>query len=183
VALARPRATISRACARKAFATVDCAGCRLRRGETHCGIRDWGGHHVVGIDESKKLLAQARVRFPTAEFIRARMEEFAFDRPCAAAICWDSLFHLERRHHEPILTAIARCLPSGGRLMFSCGGSAGGAFTDVMFGHEFFYDSNSPAETLGIMERIGFQIVVADLIDKPDGRRNKGRLAIVGEKR
>jgi hypothetical protein len=53
----------------------------------------------------------------------------------------------------------------------------------VMFGHKFFYDSNSPAETLGIMERIGFQIVVADLIDKPDGRRNKGRLAIVGEKR
>lgn len=98
------------------------------------------------------------------------------------ALLWDSLFHLRRTEHEPIIDRVVRGLPSGGRVMLTVGGSAHPAFTDFMYGQEFFYDSNTPAETEGILLRAGCRLVVAEYMNLPDGGRDRGRYAIVAEK-
>ncbi len=60
-------------------------------------------------------------------------------------------------------------------------GEAG--FTDTMFGHEFFYDSLAPVEMTATLENAGFEIVVAEMCNLPDGGRDRGRWATEAAKR
>ena len=62
------------------------------------------------------------------------------------------------------------------------GGSAHPAFTDFMYGEEFYYDSNTPEETETFIRQFGCRLVIAEYMNMPDGGRNKGRYAIVAEK-
>jgi len=140
------------------------------------------GHRVIGVDQSAQLLALACQRYPESEWLHARLETFPFDRAVRAAICWDSLFHIERRHHEGILAGIARSLPEGGRLMLTTGGSAHPPFTDTMFDHTFFYDSHPPEEACALVERVGFRLLRAEFINPPTDGRDRGRLGIVAER-
>lgn len=138
------------------------------------------GHRITGVDQSEALLGIARSRFPEGEWIHSKIEDFAFDGSCDGAICWDSLFHIERRHHERILSRIRDCLVPGARLMLTAGGSEHPAFTDTMFGHEFFYDSHSPELLASILRGIGFELVINEFMNQPTSGRDKGRIAIVG---
>ncbi len=141
------------------------------------------GHAIIGVDQSERLLALARARFPTATWIAAAIEDFAFTEPCAGVVCWDALFHLPRAQHRRILAGVARALPPGGRLMLTVGGSAHPAFTDTMLGAEFFYDSHPPATVLAILADLGFALVLHEVMNEPTSGRDKGRYAIVAAKR
>ena len=142
------------------------------------------GHGVVGIDASPALLTIARERFPGHRWIHARMEDVALDGPFDGAICWDAMFHVPRDLHAGIIGKIARALRPGGRLMITSGGVVGDTgFTDTMFGHEFFYDSLPPSEMTPTLEAAGFDIVVAEMCNPPDGGRDRGRWATVAAKR
>lgn len=156
-------------------------GCGTGRPMAELAIR--GGHRVTGIDQSAALLAIAARRFPEATWVEACIEDHPFDGRHDAVICWDSLFHIGREHHRRILTAIHRCLTPGGRLMLTVGGSEHPAFTDTMFGREFFYDSHPPPRALHILGEIGFDVLVAEFTNQPTGGRDKGRFAIVARKR
>src|SRR5215204_1156631 len=57
------------------------------------------GFRVVGVDESAAMLEIARRLLPEAEFIHADMCEMEMDGQFAAAVVWDSLFHVERGRH------------------------------------------------------------------------------------
>jgi SAM-dependent methyltransferase len=143
------------------------------------------GWRVVGVDASAAQLAIARARCPNGVWIEARLEDYAFDTACDAAVCWDTLFHVERRHHQAIFARLARRLPAGGRLMLTCGGSAHPPFTDEMFGRAFFYDSHPPDVTLSLLLRAGFRILRAEFLNLPPGTRDlrdKGRFAILAER-
>jgi cyclopropane fatty-acyl-phospholipid synthase-like methyltransferase len=141
------------------------------------------GHHVTGVDQSEKLLAIARARFPQGKWIRSRIEDFPVDVDSTSAydgaIAWDSLFHIERERHEGILGKVHRALATGGRLMLTAGGSAHPAFTDTMFDHEFFYDSHTPERLVELLRELGFEIVVNEFMNLPTSGRDKGRIAIV----
>ncbi len=144
------------------------------------------GHHVVGVDGSEAMLAFARQQLPEHRFLHARIEDVELDETFDAVVCWDALFHLPRRHHEPVIRKIHRWLAPGGRLMVSSGGvvdEEGEGFTDTMFDHEFYYDSLSPRQMMGVIEEIGFEIVLAEMCDLPDGGRGRGKWATVGAKR
>ena len=70
--------------------------------------------------------------------------------------------------------------------MVSSGGVVdedGEGFTDTMFDHEFFYDSLSPTRMVAVIEEAGFEIVLAEMCDLPDGGRGKGKWATVAAKR
>jgi SAM-dependent methyltransferase len=138
------------------------------------------GYQVVGVDSSQAMLAIARARLPQHRWIHGLIEHVEFEETFAAVVCWDSLFHLPRHLHQPVIRKIHRWLAPGGRLMVSTGGLVGDhGFTDTMFGHEFFYDSLSPGQLAAIMEEIGFEILMAEMCDPPDGGRNKGKWATV----
>jgi cyclopropane fatty-acyl-phospholipid synthase-like methyltransferase len=146
------------------------------------------GHRVVGVDQSRELLARAAQRFPGAAWIEADITASDLASrvppgPYAAALCWDALFHLPRALHEPLAAAVAAMLAPGGRFMITAGGSANHpAFTDTMFDATFFYDSHAPDETVALLARAGFRTLLVDVMNAPDGQRDKGRIAIVAEK-
>jgi len=140
------------------------------------------GHRIVGVDQSEEMLAIARQNFPDATWILCPMETYEPPVEYHAALVWDSLFHVPRAVHEPVIHRVVAGLPSGGRIMLTVGGSAHPAFTDFMFGQEFYYDSNTPEETEQCLLRLGCRLKVAEFMNVPTGGRDKGRYAIVAEK-
>src|SRR5919199_2827628 len=81
------------------------------------------GYSVIGVDQSEKMLEIAKEVVPEAELIHSGMVEIQFTDKFAAAVAWDSIFHVERKYHSAIYHKIANSLESGGRLLVSVGGS------------------------------------------------------------
>jgi ubiquinone/menaquinone biosynthesis C-methylase UbiE len=139
------------------------------------------GHHIVGVDASDAMLAQARARLPEHRWIHAYMQDVELEETFDAVICWDSLFHLPRADYPIVIRDIHRWLKPGGRMMVSSGGRVEGdeGFTDMMFGHEFYYDSLSPDDMTRLVLDTGFDLVVSEMCDQPDGGRNRGKWATI----
>ncbi|MFN0302931.1 MAG: class I SAM-dependent methyltransferase [Burkholderiales bacterium] len=143
------------------------------------------GHRIVGVDGSSAMLALARERLPEHRWIHAYMEAVQFDEVFDAVVCWDSLFHVPRLQSATVIQNIHHWLKPAGRVMVSSGGIVDGqdGFTDTMFGHEFYYDSLPPEDVARLMEEIGFDLVVSEMCDQPDGGRNRGKWATIGARR
>ncbi|MBK1689227.1 class I SAM-dependent methyltransferase [Rubrivivax gelatinosus] len=137
------------------------------------------GLQVTGIDQSAAMLARSRARLPGHDWRLARLEDFEPDGPYAAALAWDSLFHVPREAHAGILRRVRAALAPGAGFMLTVGGSAHPAFTDTMFGHEFFYDSHPPETACALLEAEGFAVVLHEFLNRPTEGRDKGRVAIV----
>ena len=136
------------------------------------------GFHVVGLDQSAKMLEIARRVVPEAELIHGDMRELNFTRRFAAVIAWDSVFHIERAHHQAIFQNIARLLTPEGWLLLSAGGSGHEGFTSEMFGHTFFYSGHEPEETLRLLKIEGFEV---DLFEEDDPS-SQGHIAIIARR-
>lgn len=151
------------------------------------------GFRVTGVDQSEKMLEIAKREVPEAEFIHGDMITVQLPTVFGAAIAWDSIFHVERRHHLGIFRAIANSLEPDGRFLLSVGGSDGApsaedsvapddlaaeGFTSEMFGHTFFYCGYAPRVTRGLLEAVGFEIEVWE-IDDPTSR---GHIAVIARK-
>lgn len=150
------------------------------------------GFRVVGVDQSKKMLEIARKEIPEAEFIHADMVEIEFAHRFAAAVAWDSVFHLERRHHPAIFRKLADSLEPGARLLLSVGGSDANSnvedsasddsgvegFTSEMYGHTFFYSGYEPKVTRKLLEAAGFEIELWE-VDDPSSRGHIAAIASV----
>jgi cyclopropane fatty-acyl-phospholipid synthase-like methyltransferase len=147
------------------------------------------GFCVTGVDQSKELLKIAKTVVPEAELIHADMVETQLTEKFAAAVAWDSIFHVERKHHSGIYRKLARSLEMGGRLLLSVGGSdaedstsnASDAegFTSEMFGRTFFYSGYAPQVARQTLEAEGFEIEVWE-IDDPSSR---GHIAVIARKK
>jgi len=137
------------------------------------------GCSVTGVDQAPSLLAIARARMPSEEWIESRLEDFDPGSPYGAAILWDCLFHVPRDDHATILRKVRGALPRGRRLALTVGGSEHPPFTDTMFGQTFFYDSHSPEKTVRVLEQVGFRVIQAEFLNLPTSGRDKGRYAIV----
>jgi SAM-dependent methyltransferase len=141
------------------------------------------GFRAVGVDQSSKLLEIARTVVPEAELIHGDMVEIQFAEKFAAAVAWDSIFHVKRKHHSAIYRKIAGSLEPGGRLMLSVGGSGAedsGAegITSEMFGQTFFYDAYAPRLARQLLEAEGFEIEVWE-VDDPSSH---GHIAVIAKK-
>ena len=150
---------------------------------THIASR---GHVVVGVDGSEAMLAAARKRLPGHRWIHELIERVEFDETFDAVVCWDSLFHLPRYQFRPVISKVHRWLKPHGRMMVSSGGLVegdGNGFTDTMFGHEFYYDSLPPKLMVAMTEETGFDILLAEMCDQPDGGRNKGKWATIASRK
>jgi cyclopropane fatty-acyl-phospholipid synthase-like methyltransferase len=136
------------------------------------------GFRVVGVDESEKMLEIARRVVPTAEFVRADMCEMSLGGGFAAAVAWNSVFHVERARHREIFRKLYGLLDPGGRLLLSAGGSGHEGFTSEMHGHTFFYSAHEPAETLRLLSEEGF---VVELCEEDDPS-SRGHIAVVARR-
>lgn len=137
------------------------------------------GFDVTGVDQAEELLALARKRLPEGRWLRAQMETFEPDEEYDGAVVWDSLFHIPREHHEPILRSVLRSMRKGSRLILTVGGSDHPPFTDTMYGQPFFYDSHPPEAVLRILNSLGATVEYGEFINPPTSGRDKGRYGIV----
>ena len=137
------------------------------------------GHRVIGVDQSSGMLELARERLPAGIWIESRIEHFESAEPFDGIVCWDAMFHIERGSHDDLIHRMARMLVEGGRLMLSFGGSDHPAFTDTMYGETFFYDSHPPEVELEILRSSGFEFLISEFTNLPDGGRDKGRYVVV----
>ncbi|MCG6261404.1 class I SAM-dependent methyltransferase [Vibrio furnissii] len=142
------------------------------------------GFEVTGVDRSERLLDLARSAMPQHQWIRSELESFEPTERYHGVIIWDSLFHLSRQEHVPLLRKSFQALEPDGVLILSSGGSDDDLppFTDVMLSHEFFYDAFPVAVLLHHCREIGFRILRHELVNEPDGGRDKGRLGVVLQK-
>ena len=143
------------------------------------------GYRVVGVDQSGKMLEIAEKEVPEAKFIHADMVEIEFADKFAAAVAWDSVFHVERKHHSSVYRKLANSLEGGGKLLLSVGGSGAegsdpGAegFTSEMFGHTFFYSGYEPKVARRLLEAEGFELEMWE-VDDPSSR---GHIAVIARK-
>ena len=143
------------------------------------------GFAVVGADQSGKLLEIAKTVVPEAELIHADMIDIEFSQTFAAAIAWDSVFHVKRTHHFDIFKKLANALGPGGRLLLSVGGSGAESLdseedgiTSQMFGETFFYDAYAPRISRQLLEAAGFEIELWE-IDDPSSH---GHIAVIAKK-
>lgn len=146
------------------------------------------GYCVTGVDESREMLAIARKVVPEAELIQADMVTVDLTGKFAAAVAWDSMFHVERKHHAGIYQQLSKCLESGGRVLLSVGGSdpaedaTSGSdaegFTSEMFGQTFFYSGYAPDVARKLIEDAGFEIELWE-VDDPSSR---GHIAVIARK-
>jgi SAM-dependent methyltransferase len=145
------------------------------------GLLESRGFRVAGVDRSDKLLAQARETFPHLRLARAEIEEYVIEDDYVGIVLWDVLFHLPRESHRPLLTSIFNALPGNGLLILSSGGSKESLapFTDTMFGVEFYYDAYPVDEFIDLCGSIGFEVVKFEVLNEPDGGRDKGRIGVV----
>ncbi len=137
------------------------------------------GLRVTGVDQSPAMLAAAQRLLPTQTWVLAGIEHFVPAAPFAAAIAWDSLFHLPRQAHATVFQRLRAALPPGAALALTVGGSAHPAFTDTMFEHEFFYDSHPPEAAVALLREAGFEIEHSEFLNLPTSGRDKGRFAIL----
>ncbi|MET7496754.1 class I SAM-dependent methyltransferase [Streptomyces sp900116325] len=76
------------------------------------------GHHVIGVDASPHMLAQARKRLPGADFLEADLHRLPLpDNAVDTVICALALTHVPDL--APVLTEFARVLRPGGNLVIS----------------------------------------------------------------
>jgi 2-polyprenyl-3-methyl-5-hydroxy-6-metoxy-1,4-benzoquinol methylase len=74
------------------------------------------GRHVVGVDESAGMLAQARSKFPGVRFEQIGLQELAFDREFDAAMCVDAMEHVPPEDWPRVLENLARAVPPGAHI-------------------------------------------------------------------
>jgi len=133
---------------------------------------------VVGVDQSANMLGIARRIVPEAELIHADMCEMNLTDEFAAAICWDSIFHVERTQHQGIFRKLSNLLEPGGWLLLSAGATGHEGFTSEMFGHEFFYSGYELEETLRLLRSVEFEIELCE----EDDPSSLGHVAIIARK-
>lgn len=168
---------------------VDLLLCRLEPGalvlDLGCGTGEpvaryliERGFRLVCVDESAGMLEVARRVVPEAELIRADMLDLELNEQFAAAIVWDSLFHVERTRHREVFEKLSALLSPGGLLLFSAGGSGHAGFTSEMHGRTFFYSAHEPEETLRLLTSSGFEVELCE----EDDPSSKGHIAVVARK-
>jgi SAM-dependent methyltransferase len=137
------------------------------------------GAQVFGVDQSKEMIRRAKKRFPEANFYIDCMLKFHTIHKFDFVIAWDSIFHIPRGLHPALFNRIREMLNVDGKFIATFGGSDTPPFTRLMMNHMFFFDSWSAEATKNLIQRSGFTIEKVAYLERPDGLRNKGRIAIV----
>lgn len=142
------------------------------------------GLRVTGVDESSEMLKFARQTVPEAELIHADIVTVELTDIFDAAVAWDSMFHVERKHHAAIYRKLSNALRAGARLLLSVGGSAPAeddsveGFTSEMYGQTFYYSGFAPEVARKLIEASGFEIELWE-VDDPTSR---GHIAVIARK-
>lgn len=135
-------------------------------GHLSAQIADYGAH-VVGLDRSSEMVAQARAAYPQIEFVEGDAANFAFDQP------FNGVFSNAALHWvltpEKVIDCIWRALVPGGRFVAEFGGKGNavtliGSVYDALVAMGYPLPESSPyylpsaAEYATLLEQRGFRV-------------------------
>jgi trans-aconitate 2-methyltransferase len=136
------------------------------------------GASVIGIDRSAEMIAHARDHYPEQRFEIADAAQFSSAEPFDAVFSNASLHWM--KNAAEVVSAIARALRSGGRLVAEFGGKGNveslvrecaAAWTETVGGapgpelNPWYFPNVS--EYAGLLEKRGLEVQYAALFDRP----------------
>jgi SAM-dependent methyltransferase len=120
------------------------------------------GVHVMGIDLSAGMVAQARLHHPSMEFAQGDMNDLRLlsDGSLAGIVCFYALIHIPRPHAPAVLREMRRVLAKGGALLVAVHGGEGTLHADQMAGLPADLDATlfSLAELTEMIESAGYAV-------------------------
>ena len=116
------------------------------------------GFHVTGVDTSPSLVALARARFATAEWIEGDMRSLGLDRKFDGVLAWHSFFHLSAAHQRAMFARFRDHSHRGAPLMFTSGPDVGAAI-GCFEGEPLFHESLSGDEYRDLLDVNGFAVI------------------------
>jgi trans-aconitate 2-methyltransferase len=122
------------------------------------------GAHVIGLDASPEMIAQARSNFPSLDFRVADATAFELSEPVNAVFSNAALHWV--KDQRAAIRCVWRALKPGGRFAAEMGGK-GNVQTIVQAAglNPWFYPS--VAEYSALLEEAGFEVLLATLFDRP----------------
>lgn len=128
------------------------------------------GAHVIGIDLSPDMIAQARANYPQIEFSVADATSFRLDQPVDAVFS-NAVLHWVKDAAAAI-ACVCRALKPGGRFVMEQGGHGNtrtllAAVRDVAGELESPWFYPTIGEYSALLERAGFEVRFATLFDRP----------------
>jgi len=144
------------------------------------------GAELIGVDNSAKMIEQARSKYPTIEFLVQDATELAFQHEFDAVFSNAALHWIKKP--KPALTSIYNSLKKGGRFVAEFGGKGNvHAISDELI-HQietegFTFDIEkfpwffpSIAEYSSLMEQAGFRVTFAQHFDRPTPLEGKSAI-------
>lgn len=98
------------------------------------------GLTVTGIDVSEEMICLAVQNHPDVTFHVQDIYTWETGEQFDLIVAWDSLFHLPREAHHPVIDKLCALLNQRGILMYTFG-DAVGEHTDTWHDDEFYYSS------------------------------------------
>jgi len=127
------------------------------------------GCQVTGIDAAPAMLVLCRERFPGMTWLEGDMRILALGHRFAAAIAWDSFFHLTADQQRRMFPIFAAHSGPRGLLLFTSGPRAGTALGDF-YGHPLYHAILAAAEYRQLLAANGFEVLLHRVEDPRCGR-------------
>lgn len=131
------------------------------------------GAHVVGLDSSPEMLAEARKNCPGSEFVQGDATSFRFDQPFDAVFSNAALHWMKDK--AAVAESVSRALRVGGRFVAECGGK--GCIASVLDALRAVFGPRadqlcpwtfpSIGEFAPLLEQNGLEVRRAVLFDRP----------------
>ncbi|HWM87548.1 MAG TPA: class I SAM-dependent methyltransferase [Kofleriaceae bacterium] len=126
------------------------------------------GLAVTGVDLSAEQVRRAAARVP-GQFLIADMAEVEFaPASFAAAIAWDSAFHLPPAEQPALFARVRGWLAPGAPFVVTLGATAGELHTHHL-GQPIYYGALEPDRSRRELEAAGFTIELGEIDDPDDG--------------
>src|SRR5688572_91899 len=127
-------------------------------------------HRAVGLDVSGEQVSRARRNVPEAEVHQADLAGASFEPGSfGAVVCFYALEHVPRSEHGTVLGRFREWLKPGGLLLFTIEAREGFEGVGKWLGQQIFLSQYSPAETLELVRRAGFELLRADVESQLEG--------------
>ena len=131
-------------------------GCGM--GEPMAGYLIGLGFHLTGFDSSPSLVAIAKERFPSQEWLVGDMRRLTLGRRFQGLIVWHSSFHLPPEDQRSLFSLFAAHTEPDGFLMFTSGDGEGVRIGEWQ-GEPLYHASLEPSEYRSLLEQSGFSVV------------------------
>ncbi len=115
------------------------------------------GFRCEGLDISSEMIRLARIQYPQCSFYNEDICQWNPLKSYDLIAAWDSIFHLPKDSHEPVLKKLCGALRPQGVLLFTCGDKAG-EVSGEFAGQKFEYSSLGVRKFTEILNGCGCEI-------------------------